>query len=384
MCGIAGFMTIDGRMPPASLIDTLASSLAHRGPDGNGRHLAASYYLMQTRLAIIDLVTGDQPIFAPDGTVVAVNGEIYNHVELRAQYAGDSFSTRSDCEMPLHSFRRLGARFAEPLRGMYAIALFDPKEETLYLSRDRFGQKPLYYAEVATGLIFASEPQAILKSGLIVPELSRRAGQELLQLQFTTGRATAFAGINRVLPGETMVVQRGRITGRHFLSALPDTPPEKIGEEEALERLDAALMDSVNVHQRSDVPYGLFFSGGIDSTAILAAMARLNASPVRAFTAGFPGTGVADERAHARALAQRLGAKHTEIEVTEEDFWQTLPLVVSATDDPAADYAIIPTWHLARAAARELKVVLGGEGGDEIFAGYGRYRSVRRPVIFGG
>jgi len=384
MCGIAGFMTIDGRMPPASLIDTLASSLAHRGPDGNGRHLAASYYLMQTRLAIIDLVTGDQPIFAPDGTVVAVNGEIYNHVELRAQYAGDSFSTRSDCEMPLHSFRRLGARFAEPLRGMYAIALFDPKEETLYLSRDRFGQKPLYYAEVATGIIFASEPQAILKSGLIVPELSRRAGQELLQLQFTTGRATAFAGINRVLPGETMVVQRGRITGRHFLSALPDTPPEKIGEEEALERLDAALMDSVNVHQRSDVPYGLFFSGGIDSTAILAAMARLNASPVRAFTAGFPGTGVADERAHARALAQRLGAKHTEIEVTEEDFWQTLPLVVSATDDPAADYAIIPTWHLARAAARELKVVLGGEGGDEIFAGYGRYRSVRRPVIFGG
>ncbi len=384
MCGIAGFMTLDGRMPPASIMDTLAASLAHRGPDGQGRHAAPGLYLVQTRLAIIDLVTGDQPIFAPDGTVVAVNGEIYNHVELRAGFAADAFTTRSDSEMPLHSFRRDGVHFARSLRGMYAIALYDPREETLYLARDRFGQKPLYYAELPSGLIFASEPAAILKTGLVTPELSRRAAQELLQLQFTTGRATAFAGINRVLPGETMVVQHGRITGRHFLAALPDQAPETISEDAALARLDAALMDSVNVHQRSDVPYGLFFSGGIDSTAILACMARLNASPVRAFTAGFPGTGVADERGHARMLAKKLGAHHTEIEVTEADFWETLPRITMATDDPAADYAIIPTWHLARAAARELKVVLGGEGGDEIFAGYGRYRSVRRPVLFGG
>lgn len=383
MCGIAGYMAVEGGAAPP-VLDGFLGALGHRGPDGEGRYTAPGVGLVQTRLAIIDLKTGDQPLYGPDSTVLVANGEIYNYVELKAEFRTGSFSTASDCEVPLLTYMRDGSDFARTLRGMYAIALHDSSTRVLYLSRDPFGIKPLYYAEYAGGVLFASEPRAIRQSRLLSGAVRPETAVELLQLQFTTGRNTIYDGIHRLLPGETLSLRGGRIVERSVRTALPESPPRKLTENEALEELDLALMDSVRMHQRSDVPYGLFLSGGIDSSAILACMARLNDAPVLAFTAGFPGTAAYDEREHAKSVAKAAGAEHIEIAVTEDQFWKHLPAIASAMDDPAADYAIVPTWLLAAEAARELKVVLTGEGGDEIFGGYSRYRTMLRSPFLGG
>ena len=389
MCGIAGLMTRDGSPPSDAQLRALARALVHRGPDGEGRVIAGGVGLAQTRLAIIDLETGDQPLYAPlDGggkAALVANGEIYNYVELKLDMGRVRFATRSDCEPPLHLYLRHGLNFVRHLRGMYAIAIHDPAEDCLVLARDPFGIKPLYYTETPTGFAFASEPQAIIKVGLVKPEIDTQSLGELLQMQFTTGRRTPFAGIERLLPGETVTVRRGRVADRLKRPALPAEGPADIGRTAALQRLDALLNDSVGIHQRSDVPYGMFLSGGVDSSVLLAMMARLNERPVKAFTAGFDGAGVADERDHARAVAKATGADHQEVSFGEEDFWTLLPAVAAAMDDPAADYATLPTYKLAAEARKAgLKVVLTGEGGDELFGGYGRYRRARRPWFMGG
>jgi asparagine synthase (glutamine-hydrolysing) len=297
--------------------------------------------------------------------------------------SGIAFATASDCEPPLHLFLDDPDGFAMRLRGMFAIAIHDRVGHTVTLARDPFGIKPLYFAPIAGGIAFASEPQALLAIG-VARAVRPGAREELLQMQFTTGAETIFPGIFRVLPGETVRIADGRLVDHRRVAALPQEGPEDITEADALARLDRALMESVELHQRSDVPYGMFLSGGIDSAAILATMARLNDRPVLAFTAGFDVPGAADERGQAAAMAASVGAEHRPIEITREMVWRHLPRIVSAMDDPAADYAIIPSWFLARYARQDVKVVLCGEGGDEIFGGYGRYRSAMRPWFFGG
>ncbi len=385
MCGIAGIMTANGEPPPAAALHAMSAALAHRGPDGTGHYRAGDVGMVQTRLAIIDLVTGDQPLYEAGGAALMANGEIYNYIELRAELGGVAFSSASDCEPPLHLYRRHGLDFTDRLRGMYAIALHDPAAGRLVLARDPFGIKPLYYAETPAGFAFASEPQALIAGGLVPAQLVRQVRNELLQLQFTTGRETIFAGIQRVLPGETVVVAHGRVVERRRREALAGAAPLPRDEPQALREFDRVFADSVLMHQRSDVPYGMFLSGGIDSSAVLAMMARLNERPVKAFTVGFTSGQVADEREQARAVAQSLGAEHVEVEFREADFWRLLPEIARAMDDPAADYAVLPTFKLAAAArSAGLKVILSGEGGDELFAGYGRYRSVMRPWWSGG
>jgi len=384
MCGIGGMVMAPAAPPPGpEVVAALTRALAHRGPDGTGHSVVGRIALVQTRLAIIDLQTGDQPLFAGSAALVA-NGEIYNYRELWDTLPGVRFATSSDCEPPLHLWLRDGTAYAGALRGMYAIAIHERAERSVTLSRDPFGIKPLYTAPIEGGLAFASEPQALLAAGLVTRGLRPAARDELLQLHFTTGSETIFPGISRVLPGETLRVADGHVIDRAHVAALPEGAPEAIGEEDALARLDAALMASVELHQRSDVPYGMFLSGGIDSSAILAAMARLNNERVLAFTAGFDAPGAADEREHAAAVARAAAARHETIEITEAMVWRHLPEIVACMDDPAADYAIIPTWFLARRARKDVKVVLSGEGGDEIFAGYGRYRSAMRPWWQGG
>ena len=384
MCGIAGIVAAPEAPPPdAATLAALEQGIAHRGPDGSGHTVVGRVALVHNRLAIIDLVTGDQPLFAGSAALVA-NGEIYNYRELRAAMPGVAFSTNSDCEVPLQLWGRDGVGFGKPLRGMYAIAIHDRAGRTVTLARDPFGIKPLYTAQTPNGLAFASEAQALLRAGIVPRAVRPAARDELLQIQFTTGAETIFPGIQRVLPGETLTCAEGRVIERRHTEALPAGPPEAIDEETALARLDRALTESVDLHQRSDVPYGMFLSGGIDSATILTLMARLNASPVLAFTAGFDAPGAADERAQAAAVARSLGARHETLEVTEAMVWRHLPEIVACMDDPAADYAIIPTWFLAQRAVRDVKVVLSGEGGDEIFAGYGRYRSAMRPWFLGG
>jgi asparagine synthase (glutamine-hydrolysing) len=384
MCGIGGFMTRDGSTPPTRLLVDMLRALGHRGPDGEGRYLAGGLGMVQTRLAIIDLETGDQPFYEPEGAALVANGEIYNYLELREMLGDAPLQTKSDCEPALYLYRKFGVSYVDRLRGMFAIALYDPREDVLLLSRDPFGIKPLYYAEIEHGLLFASEPGVLLATGLIKPVVRTEAAGELLQMQFTTGRNTIFEGIMRVLPGETLEVVRGRVVDRHRRKALAPAVVREQDEASALVELDRVLLESVALHQRSDVPYGLFLSGGIDSSVLLACMAKLNDESVMAFTAGFSGTGVQDERAHARMLAKHVGATHLEVDVSADDFWNLLPEIACFVDDPAADYAIVPTYKLAAEAAKELKVVLCGEGGDELFAGYGRYRSVLRPLWLGG
>lgn len=377
-------MTADGSAPDPAALDRLKSALAHRGPDGDAVWTSADTGLVHTRLAIIDLKTGDQPLFGPGGAALVANGEIYNYVELRDELMDVEFVTNSDCEPVLHYYRNYGVEFGEWLRGMYALAIYDPQERQLVLSRDPFGIKPLYYAVSDSGFAFASEAQALLAAGFGMRETRDRPVNELLQLQFSTGAQSPFAGIERVLPGETIVVSGGKVVDRRRRAALPSGGPVRTGERAALDKLETALMDSVDVHQRSDVPYAMFLSGGIDSSAVLALMARLNDTPVCAYTAGFPGTDAADERDQARAMARSVGAAHVEVSFEASDFWSSLPAIAAAMDEPVADYAILPTWKLAREAAKDYKVILSGEGGDEIFGGYGRYRSLMRPWWRGG
>nr|WP_298798548.1 asparagine synthase (glutamine-hydrolyzing) [uncultured Acetobacter sp.] len=387
MCGIGGLVYTRGTAPCGQdVLDWMAAALKHRGPDG--AHFARFPHadLIHTRLSIIDLAGGDQPLSVGSGTLIA-NGEIYNDPQVRAQIGSTHFKTGSDCESPLLLWERNGADFPRHLRGMYAIALYDSAQDELLLSRDPFGIKPLYITEFDGGLAFASEPGVLLAAGLTPRTVSPTARDELLQLQFTTGRETIFKGITRVLPGETVRVVQGRILDRQFLSPLPTQPDMQapLTEEAALARLDDALMNSVQAHERADVPFGLFLSGGIDSASLLTAMSRLpRPEKLRTWTAVFDARNAADEAEAAAALARGAQAEHQTVRITAPMVWQHLPAIVACMDDAAADYAIIPTWFLAREAAKDVRVILSGEGGDELFAGYGRYRSAVRPWWQGG
>jgi asparagine synthase (glutamine-hydrolysing) len=384
MCGIAGFVSLPNATKlDARMVEHFADVLAHRGPDGQGSYSNGACTFVHTRLAIIDIEGGHQPFVAQreNGAEVALmaNGEIYNNLELRQAMTGTAFTSLSDSEPPLYLYLKHGVDFVHQLRGMYAIAIWDAQFERLILSRDPFGIKPLYYTQTEHGFAFASELKALVFKDLCAPKLNRHTRDELLQLQFSTGVNTAIEGIHRVAPGETLVIEKGVIVSRHQRAALPTGGPVSMSLETALSRLDDVLNDTVGMHQRSDVPYGMFLSGGIDSSVLLAMMSRLNAEPVTAFTAGFSGTDVPDEREHARALARGVSAHHIEVEFGEADFWAELPKIAFHMDDPAADYALLPTWKLAQTARTEgIKVVLTGEGGDELFGGYGRYRAARR------
>ncbi len=374
MCGIAGVVMRDGTDASMATLDCLAAALAHRGPDGIGKFCAGPVGLVNARLAIIDLATGDQPLFDPEGRVLVANAEIYNDPEIRAALTDAPYVTGSDCESPLMLYRRNGASFGDGLRGMYAIALYDPALRRLVLLRDPFGIKQLYVAETEAFFAFASEPGALIAAGLAGRTLRAQPRAELAQLKFTTGRETLFADIDRLLPGERLELTDGVETARVRRSPLPAGGPRPGDDEALLKRLDAVLADTVAHHLRSDVPYGLFLSGGIDSAVLAALMARLTDQPVYAMTAGFSASGGADETALAGRVARSVGADHHVVEVTEADFWACAPAVAASLDDPTADAAALPTWLLARAAKGRMTVVLSGEGADEMLGGYSRYR----------
>jgi asparagine synthase (glutamine-hydrolysing) len=374
VCGIAGIVMRGGRPVDETRLDAMARAMAHRGPDGVGKVVEGPVGLLNARLAIIDLATGDQPLFGAGGAVLVANAEIYNDPEIRQALAGAPYRTGSDCESPLQLYSREGANFTADLRGMYGLALYDPASGQLILARDPFGIKQLYTVETAECFAFASEAQALIAAGFAGRSLRAVARAELMQLKFTTGRETIFSDIQRVLPGERLTIAAGAVTERKTRPALPSGGPIAGDDETLLRKLDEVLIDTVSHHLRSDVPYGLFLSGGIDSSVLVALMARLTDQPVHAMTAGFPGSGGADETALARRVAQAVGAEHQVVEVTEADFWAHAPAVAAALDDPTADAAALPTWMLARAARGKMTVVLSGEGADEVFGGYSRYR----------
>jgi asparagine synthase (glutamine-hydrolysing) len=384
MCGIAGYIAKDKQNLDPEILDRLRDALAHRGPDGDGRYVKGPVGFVQTRLAIIDLNTGDQPLYHENGSALVANGEIYNYLELRKDLGEEGFKTHSDSETALRIFARDGVGGFDQLRGMYAFAIHDVIENQVVLCRDPFGIKQLYYVETEEYFAFASEAQALVASGLVGREVREDARSELLQVQFTTGSEMILDGIKRLQPGETLVLKNGRIVERRRRQVLSDAAAVGKSLDGALYEWDRVFEETVRLHQRSDVDYAMFLSGGVDSASLLGMMHRLNERPVTAYTAAFEASSVHDERALAQAVAKACNANHIEVMFSEKDFWTLLPEVALRMDDPAADYAILPTFKLAREAARDFKVVLSGEGGDELFGGYGRYRSVMRPLILGG
>lgn len=378
MCGIAGILGAGGSA--RSMIE----ALTHRGPDGVFVEEADGRSLAHARLSIIDLEGGWQPLHGAGCTVIG-NGEIYNYVELAQEFGLEGqMGTGSDFEPLLHIYAKEGPAAFQRLRGMYAFCLVGNDGRT-WLVRDPFGIKPLYLLEHEGSVAFASEPRAFLAAGLIGADLSPDRARELLAFNYTLTGETIFKGLRRLAPGEIVEVVDGKIVPRDVRPAIAAQPPARSADETALiAKLDAVLEDSVRVHQRSDVPYGLFLSGGIDSATIATLMARLNARPVTAFTCGFDAPGARDERAQAERVATALKLDWRETTFGEEDFWRILPQVAWVMDDPTADYATLPTYKLAEAAKGTLTVVLTGEGGDELFGGYGRYRRALRPAWLGG
>jgi asparagine synthase (glutamine-hydrolysing) len=404
MCGIAGVLGAE------ESARTLIAPLVHRGPDGVRVEDGPGRSIAHARLSIIDLEGGWQPLHAAGCTVVG-NGEIYNYVELARDFGlTGRLATGSDFEPLLHLYAREGPAAFARLRGMYAFCLVGSDGRT-WLARDPFGIKPLYVARRGGAAAFASEPRAFLETGWVGRAADPAKARELVGLNYTVGEETIFPGVRRLAPGAVVEVVRGELvergrrsplssggaqgagTAARLMESAPPPPPalrpavplpRSTGEEALIKRLDAVLEDSVRAHQRSDVPYGLFLSGGIDSAAIATLMARLNARPVTAYTCGFAAPGAADERAQAEATARALGLDWREVHFGEADFWRVLPKVAWALDDPTADYATLPTYALAEAAKGTLTVVLTGEGGDELFGGYGRYRRALRPAWLGG
>jgi len=375
MCGIAGILT--RQQADQESVRRAVAALGHRGPDDDGVHAHQRCLLAHTRLSIIDLAGGHQPLFADEGRLVLVaNGEIYNHVELRAELEtrGHRFATHSDCEVILHAYREYGLDCLQHLAGMFAFALYDAGEDRLLLARDRLGIKPLFVRRTADGLGFASELKALWAMHG-PPEIDPRGFAEYLQQQFNSGRTTIDRNCQRLLPGEAMCIDRKFGEKRwQYWSAL-DVQTRDTDQVRASREFDALMETVMRQHMRTDVPFGLFLSGGVDSSILLALLSRFSEQPIRTFSIGFRSDRIDDAASIAVQTAQRYHSDHREIYPGRDELYARLPYTVWAADELMRDYASLPTAILAETAGAELKVVFSGEGGDEVFAGYGRYRS---------
>jgi len=372
MCGIAGIVGTrpDGLAGPAA---AMAAALVHRGPDGGGAFACPGAHLVHRRLAIIDPEGGRQPLANEDGMVqVVCNGEIYNHRELRAELEGlgHRFATASDCEVPVHAYEEWGDDCVLRLRGMFALAVLDVPRRRLLLARDQLGIKPLFWQAVPGALAFASELNALRQAGLSSWRPDPSAIDLFLRLQYIPSPFTAFQGVQRLAPAHRMTVTfDGVVSGPTRYWDCPYDPSVR-PEAAIIEELAATVGDSVRAHLMSDVPFGALLSGGADSAGIVANMAGIMRGGVRTFTVGAPGPG--DERAAARSVADHLGTDHLDEEVVPEPL-ALLPTILDGHGQPFGDDSAIPTWLVARLARRRVKMVLSGDGGDELFAGYGSY-----------
>src|SRR6476661_4420850 len=347
----------------------MSATLVHRGPDSFGEFSDGDVALAARRLSIIDLETGDQPIANEDGTLhVVQNGEIYNYRELRYELerAGHHFRTHGDTEVMLHLYEEHGEQFADRLRGMFAVAIWDARRRRLVLARDRFGLKPLYYRAVDGELAFASELRALPRG-----EIDLDALEAFLAFNAIPAPLTIFKEIRKLLPGHLLVWEDGRVDIRRF--ARPAPSPEVRDDEEAelVEELRSRLRDSVRAHLVSDVPVGVLLSGGVDSAFLAALAAEESSEPLRTFSIGFEERSF-DELADARLVAERYGTTHREL-VLQPDAALLLPALADAFDEPFADSSALPTYLVSQLAAGEVKVALSGEGGDELFGGYYTY-----------
>ncbi len=385
MCGIAGIILRQGQVKRQEL-EAMAGRLAHRGPDENGYFEDGPLGLAHTRLSIIDLEGGRQPLQSQDKSLTLVaNGEIYNFVELREELEnrGCRFATRSDSETIIHAYEVFGDDFLSQLHGMFAFALYDRPAKRLLLARDRLGIKPLFYAILPDRVVFASEIKALLPVLPNVPEISPQALGQYMQNQFHTGENTILRGVKRLLPGQVLSVDLSlRAEIRTYWSPC-SVKPRKLTFDEACEEFEPLITQVIKEHVRSDVPYGLFLSGGVDSAVLLALLDRFQDQPVRTFSVGYDNARMKDELDEASLIAGHFRTIHTPLRLNQQDIFHRLPQTVWAADDLMRDYASLPTSALAEYAGKELKVVFSGEGGDEVFAGYRRYRNSLESTLKG-
>jgi asparagine synthase (glutamine-hydrolysing) len=352
--------------------------LAHRGPDGVGEWSDERAALGHRRLSIVDLATGGQPLSNEDGTIwVTFNGEIYNHQDLRRELeaAGHRYRTRCDTESIVHAYEQWGEDCVHRLRGMFAFAIWDQHRRRLVLVRDRLGVKPLYWALSGATLLFGSEIKAILASGLVEPRAHEARLPELLGTRYIADEDTLFVGIRKLLPGHMLLFESGQATVREYWDVphgAPEAEAEPADERTWVERFRALLDESVGLRLMSDVPLGMFLSGGIDSSAIAALMARRMDRPLQTFSVAFRERAYS-ELAWSREVADAVGAERHEVVIGPEEFFGTLPRLLWHEDEPIAHPSSVPLYFVSALAQSSVKVVLTGEGSDELLAGYGKY-----------
>jgi asparagine synthase (glutamine-hydrolysing) len=371
MCGICG---IAGKREETQ-IRRMTGIMEHRGPDDEGFYIDDDISLGVKRLAIIDLKTGNQPIFNEKrDMVVILNGEIYNFKELRKELEerGHRFYTKTDTEVLIHAYEEFGFECLKHLRGMFSFAIYDKKKKILFLARDRIGIKPLYWTKIDNELIFASEIKAILEYERVKRELDLYSLSLYLMLQYVPSDLTMFRGIKKLRAGEFMVYREGNLKIERYWNSSMGSD-EKMDLNSAIEMTDKLLEESMRFHLISDVPVGIFLSGGLDSSAMVAYAEKVSNSGIRTFTIGYGKEGQTyDERVPARVVAKIFGTEHTEIEMTSDAILQ-LPKIIYYMDEPIADLASLPLFILFNEARKSVKVIITGEGGDELFGGYPRY-----------
>lgn len=377
MCGIYGLLELQGAPADASRLDAMARATVHRGPDDEGRHVDGPLAFGMRRLSIIDVDGGHQPLCNEDGTLwLVANGEIYNFRELRAELAaqGHRFSTGSDCETLLHLYERDGDAFLARVNGMFAFALWDAKRRRLLLGRDRLGIKPLYWRESANRLWFASEAKALLAADDTRPAVDVQALRSYLTLGYVPAPRSMFRGIRKLPPASLTIIEHGR-TEQRIYWRLPDAVDTGRSDRDWIDAVRSRLETSVAMQMVSDVPIGAFLSGGIDSSSVVAFMARHTGQPVKTYAIGFDGGAAEayyDELPYARQIAKRFGTDHHEI-IVKPDVVALLPKLLWHMDEPIADTAFVTTYLVSEFARRDVTVILSGVGGDELFGGYRRY-----------
>ncbi|MBI2572020.1 MAG: asparagine synthase (glutamine-hydrolyzing) [Candidatus Schekmanbacteria bacterium] len=374
MCGIVGRINFDGRPASAGELEAMAATLSHRGPDHRGFRVAGNVALGMCRLSIIDLCTGEQPIANEDGTIwVVFNGEIYNFKELRRELEarGHVFRTGTDTECIVHLYEDYGEDCVQELRGMFAFALWDERRRHLLLARDRLGIKPLFWARVNDSVVFASELKAMLQVREVGRELNWAAVRHLFTFLTTPRQESIIAGVHKLEAGHLLAADPDREPAARSYWDVDFQPRPGRRLDDYVAELRALLEESVRLHLVSDVPLGAFLSGGVDSSAVVATMARLGGEPVRTFSIGFPEADY-NELAAARAVAQQFQTIHTEL-VLEPDVLDIVENLAWYLDEPFGDTSAIPTYMVSKLASEHVTVALSGDGGDELFAGYDKY-----------
>jgi asparagine synthase (glutamine-hydrolysing) len=389
MCGIAGMFGPETAMSAGERRGVLAQMcqvIEHRGPDDEGFYIDGGLAIGMRRLSIIDLFTGRQPITNEDGSVwIVFNGEIYNFQEIRADLVrrGHTFETGTDTEVIVHLYEDEGERCVERLRGMFAFAIWDKRDRKLFIARDRVGVKPLHYAIVGDTLIFASEIKSILQHPAVTREANLEAISDFLTFGYVPDPASAFKGIYKLLPGHTLSFKDGRLKTRcywdfEYHQKGRSEPPRP--ESYYTERIRELLAESVRLRLISDVPLGAFLSGGIDSSTVVAMMAREMDRPVKTFSIGFTESSF-DELQYARMTAKHFNTEHHEFIVTP-DVCKLVEEIIWHHDEPFADVSSIPTYIVSKMAREHVTVILSGDGGDEVFGGYERYLIDRKREVF--